>query len=195
MLKRLGPVAMLVTLIAVALLAAPASAQTPPPLAGVVEQLDNALDQAQPAFDALKPVTDQLAPPLAQAVNALQPLITQLNGIVSQAKPACVVLGPVLDAVQPAIAQVQPLLDVTANPPDQVALLKPVLATVNGLVTQALHLCSAATPAAAKAGASAPVATGSPGSLPLTGGPILAVPALAALGLGGALRAARRRLD
>jgi ABC-type transporter Mla subunit MlaD len=192
--KRLIPAAGMLTLATVLFVASPASAQTPtdPPLGQVVSTLNGVLDQAQPAFDALKPATDQLSPALKQAIDQLQPILTQLNGIIDQGKAACSVLGPVLDAAKPVIAQAQPLLDEVANPPEQLAFLSPVLTQVSGLADRVLKLCApvAAAVETPRGGA----AQAAPAALPHTGGPLLAVPALGALGLGGALRGLRKRI-
>jgi ABC-type transporter Mla subunit MlaD len=195
MLKRLIPLAGMLTLATTLFAVSPASAQTPsdPPLGQVVQTLNGVLDQAQPAFDALQPATDQLTPALKQAIDQLQPILTQLNGIIDQGKAACSVLGPVLDAAKPVIAQAQPLLDEVANPPEQLAFLSPVLTQVSTLADKVLELCEPVA-AATETPRGAPAAASAPASLPHTGGPLLAVPALGALGLGGALRALRKRI-
>src|SRR5258708_2071216 len=140
MFKRLIPVAGMLTIATALFPASPAAAQPPadPPLGQVVSTLNGVLDQAQPAFDALAPATDQLGPVLKQAIDQLQPILTQLNGIIDQGKAACSVLGPVLDAAKPVIAQIQPLLHEVPTPPAQLACLSPALPPLSRLVDKAL---------------------------------------------------------
>lgn len=199
MLKRICTI-VVAMVAATTLLVQPAGAQAPP-LQGVVDSLNTVLDGAKPATDGLKPVTDAVGGVVAQLAPTFQQLADQLNALVSQVGGvACGPLQPVVAQLQPVIAQLQPAVNLLQNPPASLAFLSPLLTQVGGLIANVTNLCAAqvtttttTTTTAAPAVLSGAGPTDAPG-LPRTGGPEMALPALAAFALGGLVYAARKRL-
>ncbi|HUF33787.1 MAG TPA: hypothetical protein VMN58_11340 [Acidimicrobiales bacterium] len=195
-----------VLLLGLGIAGAPAMAQEEPDdpaLTEVTDGLRQILDEAQPLFDGLEPVTDAVGDALTELIAELQPLFLALQDALNELEPTCVVLGPIVDTIQPLIDEIQPILDLLDpdETPEQLAFLSPLLAEVDILIDQVLELCAPAEEPEAEApptteAPAPPPPPPAPAELPRTGGPLgdTAPVALALMGLAGLAYAAQRRL-
>lgn len=188
MVRRALAISAIFVLLGVSFGGVPASSQDSP-LQGVIDPLAEGLKDVK---EGLAPVEDGLNQAIGPILDGIEPLLTQLEAILAQGAAACDLLGPVLDGLKPLTTELQTLLDVDVSGLPIVGTLQPVVATVNGLIDQALNLCAAATTTTAAAvQPTAPAQT-----LPATGGrPGLAAVGALVLGASGLLVAARRRLS